>query len=246
VVIDEAFGQQLLLTFNAPSENPTHLLFNQWWAHAPADVVDAYATALRSDPDVQAFLEARHYAEPLDLDALAALPEGTVGKVYRDWIVDNGLTAQIATDYRAFHQVLAASGMLDGMPEDLQYLVLRGFQLHDFQHVLTGYDSSGQGEIALQAFCLGQLRFPYFAMWMSVATTRITFADPAAIVPTMDAISDGWQYGRRTPQLQLTRWEDHLDRPLAEVRAEHGIVLTPLAERCEARRTVAAREAQPA
>lgn len=51
-----------------------------------------------------------------------------------------------------------ASGALDGMPDEMQLAVLRGFQVHDILHVLTGYDSSGQGEIALQAFSLVQLQ----------------------------------------------------------------------------------------
>ncbi len=104
----------------------------------------------------------------------------------------------------------------------MKYAVLRGFQTHDFQHVVTGYDASGRGEIAPQAFCLAQLQFPYFGMWMSVVTTRMTFVDPRSITPMMDAIVDGWQLGRRTPNIQRVKWETMLDEPLADVRERYG------------------------
>lgn len=104
----------------------------------------------------------------------------------------------------------------------MKYAVLRGFQTHDFQHVVTGCDASGRGEIALQAFCLAQLQFPYFGMWMSVVTTRMTFVDPRSITPMMDAITDGWQLGRRTPNIQRVKWETMLDEPLADVRERYG------------------------
>jgi ubiquinone biosynthesis protein COQ4 len=229
-MITDSFAPLFLQTINEMQANPVHLLFNQWWQHAPAEVVSRYREMLLSDPDFAAFVEEGFYAEPLDMDELAALPEGSFGRVYHGWIVDNGLTAQIAMNYRGFHQALAASGMLDGMPEELQYAILRGFQQHDFMHVLSGYDSSPQGEIALQAFCLGQLQFPYFAMWMSTVTTQMTYIDPTRIVPLMDAISDGWNYGRATAQLQLHRWEDELARPLEELRAEWRVVPTPLVQ----------------
>lgn len=222
-MITESFAPLFLTTINRMRDNPVHLLFNQFWQHAPSEVVVAYTEHLLADPEVAAFVAERHYAEPPDLDRLAALPVGTLGRAYRNWIVDNDLAAQIATDYRRFHQMLAASGALDGMPDELQYMVLRGFQQHDVLHVLTGYGPDPAGEIGLQAFCLAQLQFPYFAMWMSTVTTQMTYLNPRSIVPLMDAISAGWRHGRRTRQLQLHRWEDEFDRPLDEVRAEWGI-----------------------
>lgn len=222
-MITDEFAKHLLATFNDPGQNGVHLLFNQWWAHAPDEVKAKYVDAFVNDPQYAEFFGERHYAEPLDLEEMRALPENSLGRAYHDWIVDNGLTAAIATNYREFHESLDAAGALDGMPEPMKYAVLRGFQTHDFQHVVTGYDSSGRGEIALQAFCLGQLRFPYFAMWMSVIATRMTFVDPTMIVPMMDSITDGWHLGRSTPNIQCEKWETMLDQPLDAVRARYGV-----------------------
>ncbi len=82
------------------------------------------------------------------------------------------------------------------MPGEMKYAIIRGFQIHDILHVITGYTPSGLDELSLQAFCLAQLQFPYFGMWMATTTSRMTFLDPDAIVPVMDAISRGWQLGR--------------------------------------------------
>lgn len=185
-------------------------------------MVTAYHRQLTEGP-LAAQVAEQHFPEPLTVDRLAECPPGSYGRAVHAFVVENGLEANLATNYRAFHESLAASGMLDGMPEDMRYAVLRGFQLHDFIHVVTGYGPSPRDELALQAFCLAQLQFPYFAMWVSVVTTRMTFIDPGTIVGTMDAITEGWQFGRTVDNLQLHRWEDHIDEPIEQVRAAHGI-----------------------
>lgn len=231
-MLTETFGQQFLRTVNRTEDNPVHLLFNQWWSEAPEDVTQKYLDIFLGDPVYAEWYEAGVYADPPDLDALGELPTGTLGRTYHDWIVDNGLKAQIAMDYRGFHQALKTSGALDGMPDAMQFAVLRGFQVHDILHVLTGYDSSGQGEIALQAFSLAQLQFPYFGMWMATVTAQMTFNDPNVMVPLMDAITDGWRYGTSVaPHLMAQPWEDMWGEPLEELRERFGIVQSELAAR---------------
>ena len=38
----------------------------------------------------------------------------------------------------------------------------------------------------------------------------------------MDAITEGWAYSRRAKRIQFVSFEQMLDRPLADVRAEFG------------------------
>lgn len=221
--ISDAFAEDLIRTCNDPSTFGVHLLFNQFWAHCPPEVADAYVAPFRDDPALVRAVAERHYGEPLTVEALAAAPAGSLGEACHAFIVDNGLEEKLAVDYRRFHEALEEGGALDGMPVELRYAVLRGFQLHDLIHVVTGYGPSARDEIALQAFCLAQLQFPYFAMWMSVVTTRMAFIDPDSTVGMMDAIAEGWRYGRSVQNVQLERWEDQLARPLAEVRERYGI-----------------------
>ncbi|MEM8748309.1 MAG: Coq4 family protein, partial [Actinomycetota bacterium] len=159
-MITAEFAELFVTSVNDQTKNPTHLLFNQWWSHAPDEVRQAYVDGIVGDPRFADLISGEHYAPPMSLDDLAGLQEGSLGRTFHDWIVDNGLVEQIATDYRKFHEHLVASGHLDDMPESMQHAILRGFQNHDFHHVVTGYDSSGLGEIAVQAFCLAQMQFP--------------------------------------------------------------------------------------
>jgi ubiquinone biosynthesis protein Coq4 len=217
------FVEKMVQTFNDSSEHGVHLLFNEWWPCAPDVTIERYLAGFRATPGAEAFLAERHFAEPVALEALAALPAGTVGRGYHDFLVENGLEQNLATNYRMLHDALAASGRLDRMPEDLRYAVIRGFQIHDLLHVVTGYSSKPLDELSLQAFCLAQLPFPYFGMWMATTTANMTFLRPDAIGPVMNAITGGWQYGRAVANLQFEKWESRFGEPLAEVRPRYGI-----------------------
>jgi len=217
------FVKNLVRTFEDPDEHGVHLLFNEWWACAPEETIQAYLEGIRATPGAEPFLGERFLAPQTTLEELGAMPEGSVGKGYFDFLTRNGLEKNLATNYGQLHEFMCASGHLDRMPDELKYAIIRGFQIHDLLHVLTGYTPSGLDELALQAFCLAQLQFPYFGMWMSTTTTRMTFLEPRGIVPTMDAISAGWRLGRETPNLQFERWEDRFEEPLADVRSRYRL-----------------------
>lgn len=218
-----AFVEKMVRTFNDSSEHGVHFLFNEWWEHAPDSTIEGYHRALREMPGGAEFLAARHLAPAVTLDELAAHPEGSVGLAYHRFLTENGLESNLAANYGKLHDHMLASGQLDRMPDDLKYAITRGFQIHDLLHVITGYTPSGLDELALQAFCLAQMQFPYFGMWVATTTANMTFLRPEAIVPVMDAISSGWRYGRSVENLQFERWETLFEAPLSEVRPRYGI-----------------------
>ena len=83
----------------------------------------------------------------IDLDALAALPDGTLGHTYATFLRSHGLTPEV----------------FDGPPEGIadprrSYVVQRLRQTHDLWHVVTGCETDPAGEVALQAFTYAQLR----------------------------------------------------------------------------------------
>ena len=217
------FVEKMVQTFNNSAEHGVHLLFNEWWAHAPEETIERYLQILKGIPGADRFLGERYIAEPNTMESLQAFPEGSIGHCYFRFLSENGLETNLATNYGMLHDHMISTGQLDRMPEDLKYAIVRGFQVHDILHVITGYTPSGLDELALQAFSLAQLQFPYFGMWMSVSTTQMTFLRPDAIVPAMDAMSSGWQFGRSVRNLAFERWEERFSEPLAEVRPEFGI-----------------------
>ena len=113
---------------------------------------------------------------------------------------------------------LTQKGQLNRLPADLSYLIVRGFQTHDFLHILTGYRATLMGELALASFYLAQLRFPYHAMRMAVTTAHYAFLEPRIITECMDAITDGWAFGRKAANIHFHKWEEEIDTPLLELR----------------------------
>jgi ubiquinone biosynthesis protein Coq4 len=217
------FVQNMVRTFNDSDEHGVHLLFNEWWPHAPDFTIGRYLKNFLATPGAEEFLRQRYFADPISLDALEAMTPESLGRGYYGFLTTNGLEKNLATNYKRLHDAVAAAGQLDRMPEEMRYAVIRGFQIHDILHVVTGYTPKGLDELSLQAFCLAQLQFPYFGMWMATTTSRMTFLQPDSIVPVMDAIAQGWRYGRAVRNLQFERWESMFGEPLGDVRLRYGI-----------------------
>src|SRR5262245_38049014 len=97
----------------------------------------------------------------IDMAALAALPEETLGRAYVEFMRARGLTPEI----------------FDGPPDGVTdpraaYVVQRLRQTHDLWHVVTGYDTDAASEIALQAFTFAQVRAPGAAILAAAGTVR--------------------------------------------------------------------------
>ncbi|MEM9621047.1 MAG: Coq4 family protein [Pseudomonadota bacterium] len=217
-IVDREFAEKFMRAVDDPMAYGVYFLFHDWWQEAPQSAIDAYAREAAALPGAQEALAERYISEPLSLQRLSQCAPGTLGRGYYDFVVANNLEANLGKNYRDFNAQLSASGTLDRLPDDLSFMMVRGFQIHDFQHVLTGYDSSPLGELALAAFYLAQLRFPYHAMRMAVTTAHMAFVKPEITVAAMDAIVDGWSYGRAADNINFHRWEDELDTPLEDLR----------------------------
>lgn len=225
--IDRAFGEKFLTCSDNFYDYGVHLLFNEWWVAAPQDAIDKYVAAIEGHPEQGPLASARWYAPPFSLAQLEGYGPGTVGAAYLRFMVDNNLVEKLAVGYKELTEQFAADGKLDRMPEVMRYKVLRGFQTHDLHHVLTSYAATPFDELALQAFQLAQQDFPYSAMTLATILTHATLVDPYLIKPAMDAITEGWAYGRRARSIQFVAFETMLDRPLADVRAEYGLDRVP-------------------
>ena len=219
-LVDRDFVEKFFRSVDRPLKYGVYQLFHEWWENAPQSAIDAYSEELVSIPGAPEFLADRHLAAPLSIERLAECAPGTLGHAYRTFIVDNDLLVDLARDYRAFNEQLSASGKLDRLPEDMSYMIVRGFQIHDFLHVLTGFDSSPMGELSQAAFHFAQLRYPYHAMRMAVTTAHMAFLRPDISCDAMDAIVDGWICGRACKNLHFGRWEEEIDAPLSDLRSE--------------------------
>lgn len=166
------------------------------------------------DPRGQALFEqqAKIDSRTVDLAALAALPEGTLGHAYAAFLTSHGLTPEIFDE--------APEGISDPR---LAYVIQRMRQTHDLWHVVTGCETDPLGEIALQAFTYAQVRAPGNAILALIGTIKAVRVKPG-IVRDVVAL---YRLGMRASRLPTFRWEDHWATPLPEVRTLLGLPVTP-------------------
>jgi ubiquinone biosynthesis protein COQ4 len=198
-----------------PEETDQVLVFS---SHINAGGLPARIERFLADPGGRRLYdEQRAIDSRIDLDALAALPEGTLGHAYAHFLKSRGFTPDV----------------FDGTPENIgdpraAYVIQRLRQTHDLWHVVTGHDTDARGEIALQAFTFGQLRAPSSAILAAVGTIKGFRGERAFAGEVLAAY---WA-GIRCAKLATFPWEDHWTTPLAEVRAMIG--LTPVVQRAAA------------
>jgi ubiquinone biosynthesis protein COQ4 len=148
----------------------------------------------------------------VDLDALAALSEGTLGHTYAKFLRSRGLTPDV----------------FDGPPAGvtdprLSYVIQRMRQTHDLWHVVTGCNTDPAGEIALQAFTFAQIRAPGNALLAAAGMLRGVREKPGIV---RDVITL-YRTGARARRLPSFAWEDHWATPLSEVRTMLGLPVEP-------------------
>jgi ubiquinone biosynthesis protein COQ4 len=145
-----------------------------------------------------------------DRDALRALPEGTLGRIYADFVSREQLSADglVAASAEGGRQVdFGAERRLVG--ERLR-------DMHDLWHVVTGYGRDLVGEAALLAFSYAQTRNRGVGFIVAVAWWRAGRAGAGF----RRMIEEAYRRGKRSAWLPAADWEALLSKPLGDVRAE--------------------------
>lgn len=167
-----------------------------------------YERFARSEAGARILREQRALLPTLrDRAALLALPVGTLGRAYAEFMEAEQLSANGLVD--------ASTASRETREPDpsrrLFYERLR--DAHDVEHVATGYGRDLLGEIALLALYLGQVWSPGLALIVGMAYFE---SGPES----RRMIRQGFRRGRRAAWLSGQDWEALLPRPLDEVRRE--------------------------
>jgi ubiquinone biosynthesis protein Coq4 len=165
-------------------------------------------------PGVSELMAERYLAPPLDVDALAAMPEGCLGKALAGHFIEHGFDP----DYYRKVEVVS----------DLDWVLMRMRQSHDIWHVVTGIGTDRVGEIALKAFELAQTWRPMAAVITCGGLLRYLLKDPDQMGAVLAGIGHGYQLGYRAQPLLAQRWECDWERPLAAWRQAVGLPEQPL------------------
>lgn len=194
------------------ARNPSRLdeVFNLSDGLTDPEVLGAMADHVRATPEGAAALAERPQVH-LDLAALRALPEGTLGRTYAELMIANGLDPKDIPTLPVH--------------DERSYVRAHLYQTHDLWHAATGFATDVAGEVGLQAFYAAQLpgRLPT-AILAAVMVNTLLFAFDDRD-RRMREIARGWVLGHRSRPLFGARWDELLALPLDEARARLGLAV---------------------
>lgn len=174
---------------------------------------------LRADPDGAALLARRHSlrAALADPDALAALPDGSLGRAYARFMRAERLRAEglVAADEGRGHANRDRAPDEAGDDDAAHWLGERMRDLHDLFHVLTGYGSDEAGEVANLAFTYAQ--FPNRGVGLIVLAGMVLGPKSRGLAWQRYLLC-AFRRGRRARPVAHAPLEDWLALPLDEVR----------------------------
>ena len=153
-----------------------------------------------------------------DREGLRALPEGTLGRAYLDFVEAEQISSE------GLLEIVRKASTRGDLDPERRFAEARFTCMHDLAHVATGYSRDVLGELALMSFTFAQDRIPGFAVFLALA---YAFGESRA-PGSRKLIRDGWRRGRRAVWLRAQDWEELLELPLEEVHERLGIGPPPV------------------
>ena len=145
----------------------------------------------------------------MDLNKLKMNPVGSLGYVFAEHMIQNNLDPN-------FYNFLPVTS-------DESYIVMRMRQTHDLWHVLTGYSTEVEDELALQAFTYAQTAVPLAILLLGTALFRVGFTNYQGATTIYGGIAEAWQRGKKAKPLFAIDWEAHWATPIEQLRNDYGL-----------------------
>ncbi|EAQ70457.1 plastoquinone biosynthesis coenzyme/ Coq4 family protein [Synechococcus sp. RS9909] len=161
---------------------------------------------LLADSHFKALVDEGWRPQPIDLQQLQTLPEGSLGRCYADQLVSQNITPDT---------------LIDPSPvtNPQEYVVHRLKETHDIAHVLTGFGIDAASELGLQGFNLAQNRSP-LAVMLIFGGMLSALQNGESLEPMLKALARGFQMGLDAELVIARKLEDGWERPLQEWRQE--------------------------
>jgi len=185
--------------------------------HERIDVL--FGEARRNWPELDTWLDER-WLSRITRDDMKSCPEGSIGGIWYKQLVGAKLEVDIIPSFEP--------------RSTFEYFFLRGVQIHDFMHILSGGGFDSLGEIIPAYLKYGNLfrwLSPELAGLLNVQNTLLTapifvrgpLHYPELFLEMWDLAEHGMRVGRESEALFLARYEDWLDLPLEEARSKFGV-----------------------
>lgn len=162
---------------------------------------------LRRKPDILPVLN--------DRETLRAMPEGSVGRAYLDFVESQYLSA----DGLVSASEEAPRGLQKSQEEIWFGNRLR--DIHDLQHVMCGYGRDELGELCLLSFMVTQTPNRGIAFIIFMAKRKFREAMPRNVID--QCIDEGRRIGESARWFATVKWEERLAEPLQQLRDELAI-----------------------
>lgn len=203
---------RMVRSFWRLSQDPNRLgeVFAIADAGSRPEILAETAAFVSRDPQGARALREGTRLGPIDLVALKRLPEGTLGRVFAEHMIDNDLDPR-AIPVPAYP------------PGDVRYVKTHLRETHDIWHVVTGFHTDVAGEIGLQAFYLAQLPSRLSAVLIAMAFVHLATKNIEARDPIVTEVMRGWAVGKRAAPFFGFAWAKHWATPLTEVRRLLGV-----------------------
>ncbi len=181
---------------------------------------------LKRDPDSWALIQQRRLSGPYDMEALLALPPGTLGHTYATVLKTMGYDINFfpKPDFYA------------NLESDADYINYRVYATHDLHHILSGFSLDNYGELGVISMSVAQFAHPGLAFTDLMALLLNWFLNDTPIDEhesireqartagyAFGIISKGLQMGAAASPLFPVLWEERMAQNLEELRAELGI-----------------------
>jgi ubiquinone biosynthesis protein COQ4 len=150
-----------------------------------------------------------------DRDALRALPEGSLGRAYLDFVESEGITADGLVSASAIERRHDETAELRWIHDWLR-------DTHDLWHAVLGYKGDLVGEAALLAFTHHETRNIGVGMIATMAWFKLGRVTDRS-VRARRAISGGRKRAKQASWFVGQPWHDWLARPVEDVRHELGV-----------------------
>jgi ubiquinone biosynthesis protein Coq4 len=163
------------------------------------------ADELLAAPETADAMRARERLGPIDVAALASLPDGTLGRVFADHCARRGIDPNLVAV---------------PVEDETDFVMAHLFESHDLWHVTTGWGNDEVGEVGLGGFYLSQLGLPLIALMLVLILINTIVSRPTTLRERMDALVAGYQMGKSARPLFGLDWNELFARPLGDVRRE--------------------------
>ena len=151
------------------------------------------------------------FATLSDSAALAALPQGSLGRTYQRFMASENLSPEgLVAPSQAYRD--------DDVSEDVALFRDRMRDMHDLTHTLTGYGRDPLGELCLLAFMYAHTGNLGMALIVLMGFSKVE--SKAA----RKAVIEAWRHGRKARWFTDMDWEAMLPQQLDALRQRFNVV----------------------